>query len=31
MRFKADVNLVPKGTLERTATKTKLIAKCYEQ
>jgi phenylacetate-CoA ligase len=31
MRFKAEVRLVPEGTLERSATKTKLIEKSYEQ
>lgn len=31
MRFKAEVSLVLEGALERTATKTKLIEKCYEQ
>jgi hypothetical protein len=31
MRFKVEVSLVPEGILERTATKTKLIEKCYEQ
>jgi phenylacetate-CoA ligase len=31
MRFKAEVSLVAEGTLERTATKTKLIEKRFEQ
>ncbi len=31
MRFKADVELVPEGTFERTATKTKLIEKQHDQ
>ncbi len=31
MRFKAEVNLVIEGTLERTATKTKLIEKRFEK
>ena len=31
LRFKADVKLVPDGTLERTVTKTKLVEKRYEK
>lgn len=31
LRFKADVKLVPEGTFERTATKTKLVEKCFEK
>jgi phenylacetate-CoA ligase len=31
LRFKADVELIPDGTLERTSTKTKLVEKSFEQ
>ena len=29
LRFKAEVELVPEGTLERTSKKAKLVEKCY--
>jgi phenylacetate-CoA ligase len=31
LRFKADVEMVPEGTFERTATKTKLVEKRFEK